>query len=175
MCNVWGLNVSAKQVDVLCWHMDSGSTISFLTETKLRLSVGLWIKDKYREVCIFTFKLDISFLSAGVAIIMNDSLARHVSKVEEVPGHVVTVQLLFKNKFLVSVIRLYAGVSTGVHFGQTSEVNSLIAKTVNSSTFVVLGGDFNKNGSRRSASFRFCSSLGLVNSFSDYPLVGATT
>ncbi|KAG9289809.1 hypothetical protein G9A89_015389 [Geosiphon pyriformis] len=120
------------------------------------------IKDKYESVCIFTSGLDIGFLSAGVAIIMNNSLAHYVSKVEKVSGQVVAVWLLFKNKLSVSVIGLYA-------------VNFLITKAVNSSTFVVLGEDFNKNGSRRSASFRFCLSLGLVNSFFGHPLVGTTT
>ncbi|KAG9291472.1 hypothetical protein G9A89_021891 [Geosiphon pyriformis] len=166
MCNIWGLNVFAKQVDVLYWHVNSGFTIFFVTEMKLRSSVGPWIKDKYEGVCIFTSGLDVGFLGAGIAIIMNNSLACHVSKVEEVSGQVVAVWLLFKNKLSVSVIGLYVGASSGVCFGQAFEVNFLIAKTVNSSTFVVLGEDFNKNRSGRSASFRFCSSLGLVNSFS---------
>ncbi|KAG9303124.1 hypothetical protein G9A89_005082 [Geosiphon pyriformis] len=158
MCNIWSLSVPAKQVD-----------------TKLRSSVGPWIKDKYEGVRIFTSGLDIGFLGTGVAIIMNNFLAHHVSKVEEVPGCVVAVWLLFKNKLSVSVIGLYAGASTGVCFGQASEINSLIAKAVNSNIFVVLGGNFNKNGSGRSVNFRFCSSLGLINSFSGYFLVGATT
>ncbi|KAG9284013.1 hypothetical protein G9A89_022787 [Geosiphon pyriformis] len=48
---------------------------------------------------------------------------------EKVPGKVVSVRLLFRGKLLV---------------------NSFIAKTVNSSTHVVLGEDFNENGSGRS-------------------------
>ncbi|KAG9297027.1 hypothetical protein G9A89_008613 [Geosiphon pyriformis] len=46
---------------------------------------------------------------------------------------------------------------------------------VNSSTFVVLGGDFNENSSRKSASFKFCSDLDLVNSFGRHSLIGAPT
>ncbi|KAG9299017.1 hypothetical protein G9A89_020330 [Geosiphon pyriformis] len=160
-----GINVSAKQVDVLHWHVKSGLMVSFVTETKLRSSISPWIKNKFDGVCIFTSDLDIGFLSAGVAIIMNNSLARHVSKVEEVPGQIIAVWLLFRNKLSVSVIGLYAGASSGVCFGQASEMNSLIAKAVNSSIFVVLGGDFNENRSGRSASFKFCSGLDLVNSF----------
>ncbi|KAG9285819.1 hypothetical protein G9A89_013244 [Geosiphon pyriformis] len=52
-----------------------------------------------------------------------------------------------------------------------SEVNFIIAKAVNSSTFVVLGGDFNKYGSGKSVSFRFCLNLGLVNLFAGHCLV----
>ncbi|KAG9289269.1 hypothetical protein G9A89_007514 [Geosiphon pyriformis] len=108
-------------------------------------------------------------------VIMNNSLACHVSKVEEVPDQIVVVRLLFKNKLLVSVVGLYIGVSSSVYFGQASEVNSLIAKAANFSTFVILGGDFNKNKSGRSASFKFCLSLGLVNSFTGHSLVWTPT
>ncbi|KAG9298621.1 hypothetical protein G9A89_012689 [Geosiphon pyriformis] len=55
-------------------------------------------------------------------------------------------------------------------FDQALEVNSLIAKAVNSSTFVVLGGNFNENGFGKNMSFKFCMDLGLVNSFASYQL-----
>ncbi|KAG9300162.1 hypothetical protein G9A89_010572 [Geosiphon pyriformis] len=96
--------------------------------------------------------LDKEFLSAGVAIIMDSFLAHHVSKVKEVSD---------QGKFLVTFLGLYAGASFEVRFGQASKVNSLITKVVNSSTFVVLGGNFNENGSGKSASFKFCLDLGL--------------
>ncbi|KAG9284905.1 hypothetical protein G9A89_006283 [Geosiphon pyriformis] len=35
-CNVHGINVSAKQKDVVCWHVDSGSMVSIVMKTKLR-------------------------------------------------------------------------------------------------------------------------------------------
>ncbi|KAG9299545.1 hypothetical protein G9A89_020716 [Geosiphon pyriformis] len=124
--------------------------------------------DKFDGVRIFSLGLDKGFMGTGVAIIMNTFLAHHVSKVEEIPGRVVFVRLLFKGKLLVTVLGLYA---------DASEINSLIAKAVNSSNFVVLDGDFNENGHSRSASFKFCLSLGLVNLFVvgkmiDYIFVG---
>ncbi|KAG9295457.1 hypothetical protein G9A89_013486 [Geosiphon pyriformis] len=142
MCNVWSINVPAKQADIVCWHVSSGN-------------IG-----EYNGVCIFISGLEIGFLGTGVVIIMNNSLVCHVSKIEEVLGQIIVMQLLFKNKLSVSV---------------ASVVNSLIAKAANSSTFVILGGNFNENGSGRSASFKFCSSLGLVNLFTGHPLVGAST
>ncbi|KAG9302898.1 hypothetical protein G9A89_022314 [Geosiphon pyriformis] len=151
-CNVRRINVPAKQEDVVCWHQNSGNLVSFITETKLRFSTRLWIANKFDEV----------FIGAGVAIIMDNSLACYVSKVEEVSGRVVFVQLLFKGKLLVTLLGLYAGASSETRFGQASEVNSLIAKAVNSSIHVVLSGDFNKNGSDRSVSFKFCLGLSLV-------------
>ncbi|KAG9289859.1 hypothetical protein G9A89_015439 [Geosiphon pyriformis] len=168
-CNIQGINVSMKQ-DVVHWHVNLGNMVSFITETKLRSSSGPWIKDKFDGVRIFFSGLDKGFMGAGVAIVINVSLACHVSKVEEIPGQIISVWLLFKDKLLVTVLELYAGASSGARFGQASEVNSLIAKAVNSSNFVILGGDFNENESGRSASFKFCLSLGLVNSFVGYHL-----
>ncbi|KAG9302317.1 hypothetical protein G9A89_008809 [Geosiphon pyriformis] len=115
------------------------------------------------------------FFGAGVAIIMADFFTCHVTKIEKVSGHVMVVHLLFKNKLSVSVVGLYMGASSGTHFGQASEVNSVIAKAVNSSCFIILGGDFNENGSERNVNFKFCLELGLVNLFAGYPLVSNST
>ncbi|KAG9284807.1 hypothetical protein G9A89_003730 [Geosiphon pyriformis] len=106
---------------------------------------------------------DKGFMGAGVAIVMNISLARHVSKVEEIPGWIISVRLLFKGKLSVTVLGLYAGASSGLDLA------------VNSSNFVILGEDFNENGSGRSASFKFCLSLGLVNLFVGHRLANSYT
>ncbi|KAG9296027.1 hypothetical protein G9A89_011879 [Geosiphon pyriformis] len=164
ICNVRGINIPAKQEDVVYWHFDSGNLISIIMKTKLRSSTRLWIVNKFNSVRIFSSGLDKSFHGAGVVIIMADFLACHVTKIEEVPDRVIVVHLLFKDKLSVSIIGLYAGVSSGICFGQAFKVNSVIAKAVNSSCFIVLGGDFNENGSKRSVSFKFCLGLGLSNS-----------
>ncbi|KAG9284212.1 hypothetical protein G9A89_020223 [Geosiphon pyriformis] len=144
MCNIRGINVFAKQVDTVHCHISSENMVSFITETKLKFSSWLWIKDKYDGAQIFTFGLDVRYLGAGVAVVMNNSLAHHVSKIEVVSGQVISVRLLFKGNLSVFVISLYASVSAGIRFGQASEINSIIAKAVNTSTFMVLGGNFNK-------------------------------
>ncbi|KAG9291575.1 hypothetical protein G9A89_021994 [Geosiphon pyriformis] len=149
-------------MNIVHWHVNFGNLVSFVTETKLRSSIKLWIANKFEGVHIFISGLEEGFLSAGVAV-------------EKVPGWVVSVWLLFKGKLSVTVLNLYAGASSSVCFGQTSEVNFIIVKTVNSSTFVVLRGDFNKCGSGRSANFRFCSNLGLVNLFAGHHLVNTPT
>ncbi|KAG9288071.1 hypothetical protein G9A89_017666 [Geosiphon pyriformis] len=115
------------------------------------------------------------FFEAGVAIIMNNSLVHHVSKIDEIPDWIILVCLLFKGKFLVMVLDLYASTFSGIRFGQTIEVNSFVAKALNSSIFVVLDGNFNKDNSKKSASFRFCLDLGLANSFGTHLLVRAPT
>ncbi|KAG9303022.1 hypothetical protein G9A89_006239 [Geosiphon pyriformis] len=48
--------------------------------------------------------------------------------------------------------------------GVAGKINSMIAKAVNESSFVILGGDFNEDGFHKSASFKKRFNLGLVNS-----------
>ncbi|KAG9285356.1 hypothetical protein G9A89_010831 [Geosiphon pyriformis] len=58
---------------------------------------------------------------------------------------------------------IYAGASLAVWFFQAGEINSMISKAVNESSFIVLGGDFNENGFHKCTSFKRCLDLGLVN------------
>ncbi|KAG9293633.1 hypothetical protein G9A89_018970 [Geosiphon pyriformis] len=116
-CNVKGMNVPAKQDDIVQWHWDMDNLVSIFTKTKL--------KDKI----FFSSGLNSGYVGAGVAIVMNNSLAKHVCKISE-----------------------------------AVKINSLITKAVNEFFFVILGGDFNENGSHRCASFKKCFDLGLVNS-----------
>ncbi|KAG9290389.1 hypothetical protein G9A89_007120, partial [Geosiphon pyriformis] len=156
-CLCSGLDSPASiQVDIVHWHMNSGNIMSFVTETKLRFNIKPWIANKFESICVFMSGLEEGFFGAGVA---------HVSKIKKMPGQVVSVRLLFKGKLSVTVLGLYAGAFSSIYFGQASKMNFIIAKAINSSTFVVLGEDFNECGSGKSASFRFCLNLGLVNSF----------
>ncbi|KAG9284978.1 hypothetical protein G9A89_009788 [Geosiphon pyriformis] len=114
-------------------------------------SSKILITKKFNGVRIFTSGLKESFLGVGVAVIMNEYLVWHVSKVEEIPGQVISIRLLFKGKISISIMGLYASAFIESRFNQASTINFLIAKAVNSSTFVVLDGNFNKNGKRKSA------------------------
>ncbi|KAG9288782.1 hypothetical protein G9A89_023079 [Geosiphon pyriformis] len=163
-CNVRGMNNSAKQEDIICWHKNMNNLVSIVTETKLKDKVQPWIASKFDGVWVFISGLNSGHLGSGVAIIINNSLAKHVCKVSKVPGRLISVKLLFRNKFSVSFLGLYAGASALVCFSQANDVNTMIASAVNESSFVVLGGDFNEDSLHRSASFRKCGSLGLVNS-----------
>ncbi|KAG9306345.1 hypothetical protein G9A89_018228 [Geosiphon pyriformis] len=154
---------------------EMNNLVSIVTETKLRGKVWLWIADKFDGVRVFTSGLDSGYLDAGVVVIMDVSLARHMCKVSEVPGQLLSIKLLFKSKLSVLILGLYAGVSPAVRFSQAGEVNSLIAKAVNESSFIVLGGDFNEDGSRKCASFRKCLDLGLANSLVGSPAVKLPT
>ncbi|KAG9296159.1 hypothetical protein G9A89_014751 [Geosiphon pyriformis] len=141
------------QEDVVYWHMESGSMVSI-------------IMNKFDGVKIFSSGLDRKFLGAGVAIIMNNFLAHYVFKIKEISGCLVSVWLLFKSKLSVVILGLYASVFAETRFGQACKTNSVIAKAVNFFIFMVLSGDFNENGSRKSTSFKFCLDLELANSFS---------
>ncbi|KAG9303766.1 hypothetical protein G9A89_018663 [Geosiphon pyriformis] len=144
------VNLVLAKLDVLClgsdivyWYVNSGSLVFFIIETKLQSCVRFWIANKFEGVHVFTSGLDNRFFGTRMAMIMNNSLACYVFKL------------------LVTFLGLYIGASSETRFGQALKVNFLIVKAVNSSTFVVLGGDFNENGSERNASFKFCRNLGL--------------
>ncbi|KAG9293969.1 hypothetical protein G9A89_019307 [Geosiphon pyriformis] len=149
-----GMNVLTKQDDIVRWHKDMDNLVSIFTETKLKNKAHLWLVDKFNNVCVFSSGLNSGYVGANVAIVMNRSLARHVYKVSEVLGSLFCIRLLFKNKLSVSILGLYAA----------DEINSLIARAVNESSFVILSGDFNKDGFRKCANFKRCHNLGLVNS-----------
>ncbi|KAG9294427.1 hypothetical protein G9A89_001932 [Geosiphon pyriformis] len=89
----------------------------------LNASIGLIL---FVGIRVFTSGLNSGHMDFGIAIIMNNFLARHV----------------------------------------LDDINSLIARTVNEFFFIILGGNFNEDGSHKSASFRKCFDLGLVNSLS---------
>ncbi|KAG9286413.1 hypothetical protein G9A89_014579 [Geosiphon pyriformis] len=148
MCNVCRMNNLAKQDNVICWHKDMDNLISIFTESKLKKKVCPWIANSFDGVRVFTSDLNSGYLGAGVAVVMNNSLAKHVCKVSKVPGWLISIRLLFRNKFLVSILGLYAGASSAM----------------NDSSFVILGSNFNKNRSHRCASYKKCFDLGLVNS-----------
>ncbi|KAG9298554.1 hypothetical protein G9A89_018913 [Geosiphon pyriformis] len=137
--------------------------ISIVTETKLYFSVKSWIANKFPGVKIFTLGLDAKFLGAGITLIMNKNLAKHVSKISEILDRLLMVCLLFKNKQFVSVLDLYVKTSLDKCIIQADLINSFIARACNKSTFVILGGDFNENGNKRSSSFSKCMDLSLVN------------
>ncbi|KAG9305201.1 hypothetical protein G9A89_010709 [Geosiphon pyriformis] len=166
MCNVRRMNNPAKQKDIIHWHKEMNNMISIITETKLKDGIHPWIMNKFVDIRVFISGLNSGYMSSGVAIIMNDFLARHVCKVSDIPDWFLSIKLLFKNKLFVSVLGLYAGSSLVVRFSQADDINSLIVKAVNESFFIILGGDFNEDGSHKSASFRKCFDLGLVNSLS---------
>ncbi|KAG9291166.1 hypothetical protein G9A89_013038 [Geosiphon pyriformis] len=153
---------SGSSEDIFHWHKESGSLISIIMK-------------RFEDVQVFMSGLDVGFCGAGVVIFVNNSLARHVSKVEEMKGRVFSICLLFKNKLSVSIIGLYACASGGDRFAQASVINLFIADTVNKSSFVVLGGDFNKDNSVKGVSLRKCLGLGLVNVFGGHSLARIST
>ncbi|KAG9286755.1 hypothetical protein G9A89_012305 [Geosiphon pyriformis] len=64
----------------------------------------------------------------------------------------------------MSILGLYISASSVVWFSQTGKINSFIAKAVNKSSFIILGGDFNENSLHKCASFKKWLNLELVNS-----------
>ncbi|KAG9307317.1 hypothetical protein G9A89_017145 [Geosiphon pyriformis] len=161
--------------DVIHWYKNMNNLVSIFMESKLKEKVCPWLTDKFDGVWVFTSGLDSSFMGAGVLIVMNSSLTKHICKVSEMPGWLLSIKLLFKNELSVSILGLYTGVSLVVRFSQAGEINSLIAKAVNEFSFVVLSGNFNEDGSQKCASFKKCLELGLVNFLIGSPAIKMPT
>ncbi|KAG9298387.1 hypothetical protein G9A89_005247 [Geosiphon pyriformis] len=170
MCNVCGLNNSVKQDDVIRWHKNMNNLVSIFMELKLKGKVRSWLADKFDGIWVFISGLDSGSMSAGVLIVMNFSLARHVCKVFEVPGQLLSIKLLFKDKLSISILGIYVDASS-----VADKINSLIAKAINESSFIILGGDFNEDGSHKYASFKKCFDLGLINSLGGSSFVKSPT
>ncbi|KAG9298529.1 hypothetical protein G9A89_018888 [Geosiphon pyriformis] len=135
------ISLVLEKLDCLC----SGNIISVVTETKLKDKVCPWIMNKFDGVQMFTSGLESGYLGANITIIMDASLAKHVCKVFEVSGRLISVKLLFKNKLSVMVLGLYADATLEKRLAYSYVINSIVVEALNGSTFVVLGGDFNKN------------------------------
>ncbi|KAG9284820.1 hypothetical protein G9A89_003743 [Geosiphon pyriformis] len=177
LCSGLGVDMNncAKQTDIVHWHKDINNLVSIVTETKLKRKIHPWIANRFNGVRVFTSGLDSGYMGSGVAIILNSLLVRYVCKILEVPGWLLSVRLLFKNKLFVSILELYTGASLVIHFFQAGNINFFIAKVMNKSFFVILGGDFNENDSHKCASFNKCFDLGLVNSLSGSSFVKSPT
>ncbi|KAG9297802.1 hypothetical protein G9A89_000107 [Geosiphon pyriformis] len=137
-------------------------------ESKLKRKACPWLTNKFDGVWVFISGLDSGSLGAGVLIMVNSFLVKHVCKVSE-------VSVAFQNKLSVSILGLYAGASSVVWFSQAGKINSFIAKAINKSSFVILGGNFNENGFHKCASFKKCFDLGLINSLGESSFVKSLT
>ncbi|KAG9284054.1 hypothetical protein G9A89_022828 [Geosiphon pyriformis] len=118
-----------EKLNCLCSGLDMDNLVSIFMEMKLKNKARLWLVNKFDDVCVFSSGLDFGYVGAGVAIVMNRSLAKYVYKADE--------------------------------------INSLITRAVNESSFVIFGGNFNEDGSHKCTSFKRCHDLGLVNSLGE--------
>ncbi|KAG9296553.1 hypothetical protein G9A89_015145 [Geosiphon pyriformis] len=142
--------------DIICWHKEKNNLVFIFTKSKLKEKICSWIVNKFDGMQVFTSGLESGNLGAGVVVVMKFSLAKHVCKILEVSSRLLSIKLLFKNKLSVSILGLYAG-----------NINSLIAKTVNESSFVILSGDFNEDSSHKCANFKKYLDFGLVNALNE--------
>ncbi|KAG9307687.1 hypothetical protein G9A89_023252 [Geosiphon pyriformis] len=160
--NIRDINIPAKQNDIIRWHMVSNNDISIIV-------------NKLSGVRVFTSGLDAGFLGMSVTLIINENLAKHVSKISEILDRLLMICLLFKNKQSVFVLGLYMKASLDKCVIQAGLVNFFIVRACNKSTFVILGSDFNKDENKCSSSFSKCMGLGLVNTLVNSSYIKAST
>ncbi|KAG9301143.1 hypothetical protein G9A89_012526 [Geosiphon pyriformis] len=99
--------------------------------------------------------------SNETATIVDFSASLHVVKLEKMLEGLSKSVLSLSAHFDMSILGLYTGASVAVWFSQANVINSLITRAVNESSFVVFGGDFNKDGTCR------CATLNNVTMFAN--------
>ncbi|KAG9306169.1 hypothetical protein G9A89_016073 [Geosiphon pyriformis] len=174
--------VGHSNVSILVLSMSDANMVLDILQPSLPPS-SLKIKEKTVDLGLSNLKvLTSKNLDNMISIVTKTKLRSDIKSwimskfdVDEIPGQLISVCFLFKNKLSVMILGLYTGVSVGTHFGQAAVINFMIFKVVNSSFFVILGGNFNENGSQKSASFKFCLGLDLVNTFDGHLLAKAIT
>ncbi|KAG9305485.1 hypothetical protein G9A89_006455 [Geosiphon pyriformis] len=62
MCNVRGMNNSAKQNDIVCWHLEMGNLVSIVTETKLK--GGNFNEDGFHKSTSFRKCFDLGLMNS---------------------------------------------------------------------------------------------------------------
>ncbi|KAG9286845.1 hypothetical protein G9A89_012395 [Geosiphon pyriformis] len=93
---------ASLQDDIVHWHKNINNLISIFMETKLKKKIHLWIVNKFGDVHVFTFGLNFAHLESGVAVVINNSLVRHVYKISE--KIVKTIDYIFVSSNLVSAL-----------------------------------------------------------------------
>ncbi|KAG9289791.1 hypothetical protein G9A89_015371 [Geosiphon pyriformis] len=109
-------------------------------------------------------------ISNDTAMILNPSTLLEVAKLEKLlKGLSASVlSLLAHMDSIVLAGGLYTGTSAKTQFFQVSGINFLISRTVNTSPFTVLDGNFNEDRVKRCASFKKCLEVGLTNSLNGF-------
>ncbi|KAG9290207.1 hypothetical protein G9A89_022183 [Geosiphon pyriformis] len=99
-CNVRGVNVPAKQKDVVCWHVDSGNMVSIITEMKLRSNISkhsLIKASTWSNSQGFVKVIDYIFISKN----LSSALAGH-KPIDEIPVEELTFTAKVTTHNLVS-------------------------------------------------------------------------
>ncbi|KAG9297266.1 hypothetical protein G9A89_001535 [Geosiphon pyriformis] len=105
---------------------------------------------------VFTTKvsgLELKMMALEVSVSLFNSVWVFTSGLDS--GHMSSGVVIIMN---ISLVRHVCKVS------EASKINSFIAKVMNESFFIIVGGDFNENGLCKCASFKKCLDLRLVNS-----------
>ncbi|KAG9291577.1 hypothetical protein G9A89_021996 [Geosiphon pyriformis] len=103
-CNVRGMNNPVKQDNIVHWHKDMNNLISIFMETKLKRKIHSWIVKKFEGICVFTSWLDSGYLESGIAVVMNNSLARHVCKISKADEINSLVSIAINEFFLLFLV-----------------------------------------------------------------------
>ncbi|KAG9303019.1 hypothetical protein G9A89_006236 [Geosiphon pyriformis] len=129
---------------------------------------GILKKMSFTELVplVITFKVSFPVILVSVVSSLKSDMALNGALVFSalplpVVNDTVTDLSLSNTKVLTTKI---GGLKSKMVALKADDINFFIAKTVNESFFIILGGNFNEDGSHKYASFKKCLNLELVNS-----------
>jgi exonuclease III len=140
--NVRGINKVTEQDNLIAEMIDRGINILGISETKLHEKDTYHAFKKNPRYKFFASSSSQNTYSNGVAILMDKSLAKHVSKVDKIEGRIIALHIYFnRSKLYIMQIYLPSGKKDSGKFQRI--IRQLILKENLNRTKIIVMGDFN--------------------------------
>ena len=104
--NIKGINTIVKQDNLKTICKDNLMDIVGVSETKLRRKENAFCMNKHKLYQAY-WSSDPEQLNAGVGLIINKMLAKHIIRIEKYQGHIIFIDLYFKKKKAEGYISIY--------------------------------------------------------------------
>ncbi|HKQ21977.1 MAG TPA: endonuclease/exonuclease/phosphatase family protein, partial [Nitrososphaeraceae archaeon] len=145
--NIQGLNDPTKQQQVLNQMSIEHIDILGLSETKLNItSSKLIFKNNQQYKAFFNNDSD-SPRGSGVGIIISNTYAKYIQKVNSYKGRCIYIDLFMKGKVKLRIMQIYLPATTTNMRSYTSDIQQFIyenlKQAVATNTRIILMGDFN--------------------------------
>ena len=160
-CNTRGMNNSAKQEDIIKWHIQKQHTITCISETRLNETTAKWLKNKNKEVNILHTTNSDDTNGSGAGIIINRTLLPHIHQIKEQPGRCLTIILKFKNKVSIAISSIYGKANRDKKI--TREITKHLQQHHQHSTHSIIAGDFNEQRLKPKGLLKWMNAHQLTN------------
>jgi ribonuclease HI/endonuclease/exonuclease/phosphatase family metal-dependent hydrolase len=142
--NVRGINNELDQHNIIIEMQNRDINILGLSETKLNINNQNFAFRKSSKYKCFSSAKTENKLSygSGVAIIMEKELAKHVSRITKIDGHVLALHMFFK-KCKICIIQVYLPSNKNSSNNYQRAIRRVITEEIKNKTKIILMGDFN--------------------------------